>query len=47
MSELVHLLSSNSKALVTGKDLECFLNSFSLFKALFPGCEKLTNKKRP
>lgn len=46
MSELDNLLSSNRKVLVASKDLECFLMSFYLFKALFPGGEKLRNKKK-
>lgn len=46
MLELGNPLSSNSKALVTSKDLEHPFNSLSLFKALFPGSEKVT-KARP
>lgn len=44
--ELGNLLRSNSKALVTSKDLEHSFHSLSLFKALFPGSEKVT-KARP
>lgn len=35
----------SSSYLAAGKDLEGFLNSSAFFIALFPRCEKLTNKK--